>query len=60
MFRQELGKNPEEIFREIESEPVAAASLAQVLTVDAFCLFFFMLHYEILIEKSPCLYFSIG
>jgi len=33
IFLQEFGKKPEEILREIEPEPIAAASLAQVLKI---------------------------
>jgi len=33
IFLQDFGKKPEEILRKIEPEPVAAASLAQVLEI---------------------------
>lgn len=34
IFLQDFGKKPEEMLREIEPEPVAAASLAQVLKIQ--------------------------
>lgn len=34
IFLQDFGKKPEEMLREIESTPVAAASLAQVLKIQ--------------------------
>lgn len=34
IFLQDFNKNPEEMLRKIEPEPVAAASLAQVLKIQ--------------------------
>jgi hypothetical protein len=39
IFLQEFGKKPEEMLREIEPEPIAAASLAQVLKMYTECVF---------------------
>lgn len=55
IFLQDFGKKPEELLREIEPEPVAAASLAQVLKVTYLLHIVFVFSNRAIIAKTRVL-----